>query len=289
MPESLLDQSRILLFGQKIEDLAIAEPDPDEEVRVATVRKRDAANFTGLGVTVDGIAVVLGDRVLVKNQSNKQENGIYTVDDNAPNIWPRADTPDRSVVKVLEGSDKNTSRRWIMKRQPKTGAAPNQRYLVTPRGGGLGQNKQLADQFLDAGFAKIYGFSYEGKYYDLARPTLFLVHGDGEQITEDDAGAGVSREARAPRRPGDIGLSVADFQFSDEMRVWAYDKADYTIRMDVEAGMFEQVLMEAELDEEAIEAFYSGQRARVSGQRARVSGQRARVSGQRVRSRDRGD
>ncbi|GLS33411.1 hypothetical protein GCM10007937_51220 [Mesorhizobium albiziae] len=30
--------------------------------------------------------------------------------------------------------------------------------------------------------------------------------------------------------------------------VWSYEKADYTIRMDVETGMFEQVLLDAMLD-----------------------------------------
>ncbi len=35
------------------------------------------------------------------------------------------------------------------------------------------------------------------------------------------------------------------FDFADELRVWSYDKADYTIRMDVETGMFEDVLLAA--------------------------------------------
>jgi len=40
---------------------------------------------------------------------------------------------------------------------------------------------------------------------------------------------------------------VADFQFADEVRVWSYDKADYTIRMDVDTGMFEDILLNAVL------------------------------------------
>ena len=38
----------------------------------------------------------------------------------------------------------------------------------------------------NARFARIYGFSYEGRYYDLSKPAIFLVHGDG-----DAAGTGV--------------------------------------------------------------------------------------------------
>ena len=158
--------------------------------------------------------------------------------------------------------------------------------------GGLGHNRQLADQFDHANFAKIYGFSYEGIYYDLARPTLFLVHGKGERVSNSplsDADAlvppftGHDHFARAPRSSSKTGVSAADFQFGDEVYVWHYDRADYTIRMDVETGMFEDILLEAELDEESAEAFYSGSRARVSGSRARVSGSRARVSGSRAR------
>jgi uncharacterized protein YjbI with pentapeptide repeats len=73
-------------------------------------------------------------------------------------------------------------------------------------------------------------------------------------------------------------VTAADFQLADDLRVWSYDKADYTIRMDVETGMFEQVLLDM---------FFGGDGgvsgARVSGARvsgARVSG--ARVSGARV-------
>jgi hypothetical protein len=41
------------------------------------------------------------------------------------------------------------------------------------------------------------------------------------------------------------GLGSQDFDFADDIMVWSYDMADYTIRMDVETGMFEQVLLDA--------------------------------------------
>ena len=105
--------------------------------------------------------------------------------------------------------------------------------------------RQLAD---DAGFARIYGFSFEGTYYDLPRPVLFLVHGDGELVSLEESGEPGTANAR-PRSgsPSFTGLSAADFDFADELRVWSYDKADYTIRMDVETGMFEDVLLAAML------------------------------------------
>ena len=149
---------------------------------------------------------------------------------------------------------------------------PQHSPFNVPRVGG---NRSVETQLMLAGarFARIYGFSYEGTYYDLPRPVLFLVHGQGEPATQARAGAaGIVQPARAPSEPSLTGLAAADFEFADDLRVWSYDKADYTIRMDVETGMFEQVL----LDSGGGGAGVSG--ARVSG--ARVSG--ARVSGARV-------
>ncbi len=106
-----------------------------------------------------------------------------------------------------------------------------------------GRNRQLAEQFNDdSHFARIYAFSYEGAFYELPWPTLFLVHGDGTSVT--DGNQPPNHRARAPTKPSMTGVSAADFQFSDDVMYWSYDKADYTVRMDVETGMFEQVLLD---------------------------------------------
>ena len=100
----------------------------------------------------------------------------------------------------------------------------------------------------------------------MPNPTLFLVHGDGESATDNlPTGQG----SRAPFDPSRSGVAAADFQFADDIMVWTYDKADYTIRMDVATGMFEQVLLDA---------FFGGNGMAVSG--AKVSG--AKVSGAKV-------
>jgi hypothetical protein len=123
-----------------------------------------------------------------------------------------------------------------------------------------------------ANFARIYGFSYEGTYYDLPRPIIYLVHGPGKAAS-DTKGATPNKPARAPAEPSLSGVAAADFDFADDVWVWSYDKADYTIRMDVETGTFEDVLL----------GILGGGGPGVSGARvsgARVSG--ARVSGARV-------
>jgi phage-related tail fiber protein len=64
-------------------DNAVAGLSWKEAVRVATT-----ANITLSGTqTIDGVAVVAGDRVLVKNQTTGSQNGIYIV---ATGAWGRA-------------------------------------------------------------------------------------------------------------------------------------------------------------------------------------------------------
>ena len=156
----------------------------------------------------------------------------------------------------------------------------NQPHIPAPPA--LGANNFLNAQLgaANASIARIYGFSYEGIYYDLPRPALFLVHGAGQLASEARPGAGQNpRLRRAPRETSQTGIAAADFDFADELRVWAYERSDHTIRLDVETGMFEDVLLAP---------FFGGDGGGVSGARvsgARVSGARvsgARVSGARV-------
>lgn len=112
-------------------------------------------------------------------------------------------------------------------------------------------------------FARIYGYSFNGTYYEMAGPSLFLVHGKGE--------AAKKVEVPGPNLDDDD-------PFYESLKVWEYDKADQTMRLDMDSGTFEQVLLSDPVDggPGVSGARVSG--ARVSG--ARVSG--ARVSGARV-------
>lgn len=58
--------------------------DPKQSVRAATTA--NLANLSG-EITVDGVALSAGDRVLVKNQTNQANNGIYIV---ATGSWTRS-------------------------------------------------------------------------------------------------------------------------------------------------------------------------------------------------------
>lgn len=81
------------------------------------VRAATTANITLSGEqTIDGVAIVSGDRVLVKDQSTGSANGIYVA---AAGAWTRAADFDQSSevlgasVFVSEGTDNGNSQ-WFM-------------------------------------------------------------------------------------------------------------------------------------------------------------------------------
>lgn len=84
----------------------------------ASVRAATTGNITLSGTqTIDGVSLVAGDRVLVKNQTNGAENGIYVV---ASGAWSRASDADSNAevtaglfVWVEEGTT-NADTGWVL-------------------------------------------------------------------------------------------------------------------------------------------------------------------------------
>lgn len=146
-------------------------------------------------------------------------------------------------------------------------------------------NRKGANQFLqkqfDAGgarLARIYAFSYEGGFYELPCPAIFLVHGEG--FDPEYPPPGDDRYSRAPSVSEQTGLASQVGSFARDIRVWAYDKSDLTIRLDVATGTIDEVLLALEVETSGGLARSSGARssgARSSG--ARSSGALARSSG----------
>ena len=101
-------------------------------------------------------------------------------------------------------------------------------------------------------FATVYGFEFEGHYYDLPAPAILLVHGD--PVSPKSAGAVVYPDPR---------LNI-------DIKVWSYDKNDFSIRLDIESGPLEAILLEQALDSSGVAAQTSAKR--ISGKR--VSGKR---------------
>lgn len=91
----------------------------------ASVRVATTANITLSGTqTIDGIACVAGDRVLVKNQTTQSANGIYVV---AAGAWSRATDADNSgstsevtagmTVPIEGGGTANGGSVWLLTTQ----------------------------------------------------------------------------------------------------------------------------------------------------------------------------
>lgn len=90
-----------------------------------------------------------------------------------------------------------------------------------------------------AGLARIYSFSFEGHYYKMPRPLLYLVWGEGE---EPDASKGKAGGAGFSAR--DTGLASKGFSFARDIRVWKMDRLDLSIVIDLEVGKLEHILLE---------------------------------------------
>ena len=96
----------------------------------------------------------------------------------------------------------------------------------------LGGNNFLQAQLASPGarLARIYAFSYEGHYYDLGTPAIFLVHGPGRDPEAFRPALFVpgARFSRAPADADRTGVANTPSSFSEDIRVWSYDKGDFS-------------------------------------------------------------
>jgi hypothetical protein len=120
-------------------------------------------------------------------------------------------------------------------------------------------------------FARIYGFSYEGQYFEMMRPAIFLLSGGGTAVKHDLK---------------ETGLAVKPTELSTDLLYWKLDQADFSVRLDVEIGQLDRILLDAEIGPDQ-RVTMSGQNVRYAGQNVRYSGQNVRMSaaGQNVRLR----
>ncbi|CDF94171.1 MULTISPECIES: phage tail protein [unclassified Pseudomonas] len=91
--ELKIDPSVVLATRQYVDSKILEELyklDSKQSVRVATI-----ANIALAGLqTIDGVTLVAGDRVLVKNQSAAKDNGVWVAD---PQAWKRAPDADSNA------------------------------------------------------------------------------------------------------------------------------------------------------------------------------------------------
>lgn len=132
---SRLDQmavptASVSLNSQKITNLATPTDDTDAATKAyvdasrsgldvkASVRAATTANITLSGTqTIDGVALIAGDRVLVKDQSTASANGIYVV---AASTWSRSTDADTDaevtsgMFTFVEEGTTNADSGWVL-------------------------------------------------------------------------------------------------------------------------------------------------------------------------------
>ncbi len=87
--------------------------------------------------------------------------------------------------------------------------------------------------------ARIYGFSYQGNYYKMSTPAVFLVYGEGEEVV-----AGYEDAITLSK----MGVEFKDAVFSKEVRVWPADQLDVAVRIDITIGWLSDVLLADEVN-----------------------------------------
>lgn len=149
-------------------DMAVQGLTPKQSVKAATT-----ANITSLSgaMTIDGVALVAGDRVLVKYQTSASQNGIYVVQSGA---WTRAD--DASTWEELVSA-------YVFVEQGTTNA-DNGFLCTSDKGGTLGSTAITFVQFSGAGQINAgAGLTKTGNQLDVVAGTGITVAADNVALT----------------------------------------------------------------------------------------------------------
>jgi hypothetical protein len=114
-----------------------------------------------------------------------------------------------------------------------------------------------------AQLAMIYGYSYQGQYQALLQPALFLVHGPGNA-------------AVPPTGLDDSGVARDSDQFAGDIFYWEYDRADFSLRLDIDSGPLERILLEAEQQDGGM-PYFRGAHTDFRGAHTRFRGAHTRL------------
>lgn len=129
---------------------------------------------------------------------------------------------------------------------------PPSRIERTLRKQGYYKDDDGAETRSDPKFARIYSFSYEGHFYTLPRPVLFLVTGDGVSpnprsnhiVSPLGGGFGANKpETPLSFQTKFAGVAARDWTFSDDIKVWAVDRKDLAVCLDIEVANYQELLL----------------------------------------------
>jgi hypothetical protein len=158
-----------------------------QSVRVASTAAGTLSTAFANGSVVDGVTLVNGDRILIKNQTNGAENGIYTV--NATGAPTRATDADASAdvtagltVFISEGTSQGNSS-WTLTTDDAITLGTTTLTFTQVAGGSL--------------YAAGAGLTLSGATFDVvAADTSLTVNADSIQVRLNDASLEVSSGLR---------------------------------------------------------------------------------------------
>jgi hypothetical protein len=244
--ENLLTPSSIKLFGRVLRDLTFKYDVNTTVIGGNNLLQRQLASSTQTTIQINGAIITpstdSSDNPIKDEHGNNVYNKLIKYGSlSSPNLTPNmkvsASYKDKSGNNV-DIFEKNTVV-WYVDlddNQFTVGRRP-----LHDHGGKAIQI--TATSPTDPLLARIYGFTFEGTYYGLPRPSIFLVHGGGNQIGNWVNNSTLEQSGVMGR---EWDFSNPD-HFNNPLVYWEYEKGDFSIRFDTEAGPFEQILLVAML------------------------------------------
>ena len=181
-PSSGSDAVNKLYVDNRVLGINIKQP-----VRVATTSSKILATDFQTGDTIDGIVLATGDRVLVKDQTNGIENGIYIVTTGAPtrsSDFAAGSSSAGSNVRIYEGTVNNNTN-WEV-----TNENPNDV---------VGTNSIIFLQYYTSGIGPGIGLIRSGSFLDVVVDnTSIQVFNNALRISSGAAGTGLLGGSGSP-------------------------------------------------------------------------------------------
>jgi hypothetical protein len=249
MAETLLTPTGIKLFGRIVQDLTIA-PSFNYGLSLGSNyflrRQLEAASrvyiytYAGTAIANDTVNYTVGGYT---------PSNPYTVRAGTnPDTWALEIYGDivkngsASYGAIVLGNNSPSQAQFIVYFGKGDATAPNVANTVTAAAGGTPSERVSVSAVYGDRFARIYALSFEGQFVELTKPTLFLVDGPGIPLLSTNPTLGSTDVSGVAARQWDFAWGIVD---QSDVSYWEYDKGDFSIRLDVDTGPFEQILLEA--------------------------------------------
>jgi hypothetical protein len=219
--------SSVSMNSQKITNLGTPSADSDAVTKLyadslrsgldvkQSVRAATTANITLSGTqTIDGVSVVAGDRVLVKNQTSGSQNGIYVV---AAGSWSRATDADNDaeinagMFAFVEDGTTNADTGWVLSTNaPTTIGTTSLAFAQFSGGGSLSVDATLTKTGNSIGLTS--GIATAGTYTSVTVDTYGRVTaGSSPAVQSQITATGLLKGAGA----GGVSAAVAGTDYLD--------------------------------------------------------------------------